>query len=169
MRNEALFINGVFEEVLEDIWAVQRYLPEQILYLQPYKSMRIKMLAENPPTVDDQVRVFLSVVMDLHKIYFTGELVGWYDKTKLKASEINAMEKIIYACQPTEPGVYMSVKGIKCKNLMLVRRMKKLSQPFSVTELIKIEDNEPLSLNRTRPGGWAYIKNPEKAWLEKFI
>jgi hypothetical protein len=32
----ALFMNGVFESVLEEILQIQSVLPEQIMFLQPY-------------------------------------------------------------------------------------------------------------------------------------
>jgi hypothetical protein len=41
MRVGALFLNGVYERVLADMTRVQRVVPEQILYLQPYSSTRI--------------------------------------------------------------------------------------------------------------------------------
>ena len=41
MALEALFINGVYESVLEEICRTQSVLPDQILFLQPYSSRPI--------------------------------------------------------------------------------------------------------------------------------
>ena len=169
MRKHALFLNGVYEDVLNDILAVHSHLPEQILFLQPYSSGRIKELAENPPSVDDPVRVLMSITTDLNRVHFIGEIVGWSDKSKLNEQELMVINRIIYMFQRTEPGVYMQVGKIKCKNLLLVRRLRRLSRPFSVEKLIKISTDEALSPERTTSGGWSYVDNPSNDWLSQFL
>lgn len=169
MRNYALFINGVYEEVLQDIVTVQEQLPEQILFLQPHSKDRIVWLADNPPSVNDSVRVFMSLTTDLPTVHFTGELVGWYDKDALTEDELMVMNRIIYIFQQTEPGIYLALNNKPIKNLLLVWRLRRLSQPFSVEELIKISDVFPVSPDRTTAGGYSYVKNPETAWLAKYL
>ena len=51
MSAEALFINEVYESVLEEILRTQTLLPEQILFLQPYSSRPILDLQIFPPSV----------------------------------------------------------------------------------------------------------------------
>jgi hypothetical protein len=41
----ALFLNGVYEGVLEEILQVQAHLPEQIMFLQPHKGEAITICA----------------------------------------------------------------------------------------------------------------------------
>ena len=172
MRDEALFLNGVWASVLEDILEIQRHLPEQILYLQPYKSDRIVHLAENPPSVDDPVRLFASVTDDRANVHYTGEIVGWDDKRTLKGPKLTLLNRIIYAFQWTEDGVYEYAyedSPRSCVNLLYVRRMQKLSMPFSVDQLTNSNTGKPLSTNRTTSGGWVYVVNPSKAWLKEFM
>jgi hypothetical protein len=53
MRPEALFLNGVYEDVLKEILQVQETLPEHILFLQHYKSEANVRLREEVPSVDN--------------------------------------------------------------------------------------------------------------------
>jgi len=171
MRNEALFLNGVYKDVLRDILAVQAHLPEQIMYLQPHSGQRIVHLAEAPPTVVDTVRLFASVTDDLATVHYVGEIVGWDDKRRLHGLEddkLHVLNRLIYLLQPTEGGVYKKAKpdGSDCVNLLYIRRLRELSKPFSVAELIKANTDESVSTQRTTSGGWAYVANPSDAWLE---
>lgn len=166
MRSQTLFFNGVFEAVLENIANIQLHLPEQILYLQPYSGQRIVYLAENPPTIEDPVRLFASLTTDLPTVHYVGEIVGWNDKMTFQGDKLLWLNRIIYCFQWTEHGVYQEWKGGKCKNLLYVRRLRKLAHPFSVGELTSANTGQPLSTGRTRAGGWVYVVNPEEAWLQ---
>jgi len=168
MRDVALFLNGVYEDVLKGILAVQAHLPEHIMYLQPYSGERIVRLAENTPTVDDPVRLFVSVTDDLTTVRYVGEIVGWDDKRKLKGAKRRILNRLIYLLQPTEDGVYRRGRagGPECVNLLYIRRLHKLSMPFSVDQLINANTGEPLSTGRTQSGGWVYIVNPDETWLK---
>ncbi len=160
MRPEALFINGVYESVLQEISQIQFILPEQILFLQPYASKPIVLLQENPPSVDSPMRLFLSLTNDLSHVHYEGEVVGWEDKRLLAEHKRAALTRIIQALQPNEDGLYdASPTGEKSVNLLYVRRIRKLDAPFSVEQLTKILDEEPLSSGRTTSGGWSYVKN----------
>ena len=169
MRDYAVFFNGVYEDVLVDILEVQTHLPEFPLFLQPYSRERIVRLAEEPPSVDDPVRAFFSLTDDLNHVWYTAELVGWRDKASLQYDELMVMNRLIYMFQRTENGIYKKARGVKCKNLLMIRRLKKLVKPFSVEELIKISTDEPLSTERTTAGGWSYVKNPDPTWLEQCL
>lgn len=67
MNIQGIFINGVYSGVLSDIYQVQRLVPEQLLYLQPYSGQRIVELSDHPPTIDCPVRLFLSLTGGTNK------------------------------------------------------------------------------------------------------
>jgi 5-methylcytosine-specific restriction protein A len=169
MRKEALFINGVYDSVLQEILDVQAFLPEQILYLQPYSSQRIVRLAENPPTVEDPVRLFASVTDDLATVHYTGEIAGWDDKRTLGDAKLEVLNRVISHLQPGEGEVYVEVGGKKCVNLLYVRRLRKLSRPFPVDQLINVNAGWALSTKRATSGGWVYVINPSEDWLSAHL
>jgi 5-methylcytosine-specific restriction enzyme A len=163
MNSEALFINGVYESVLEEIFRVQRSLPEHIMFLQPYSSDAIVHLREHPPTINDPTRLFLSITTDLPKIHYAAEIVGWDDKRTLPEEKHNAINRLIWTLQPGETGLYDAsrVEGKQSVNLLHIRRLRKLANPFTVTELTKTNDGLPVSPDRTTAGGWVYVHNKD--------
>jgi hypothetical protein len=171
MRDFAIFLNGVFEVVLKELLEIQAYLPEQILYLQPFSSRRIVRLAEDTPSTEDPVRLFISVTDDLPTVRYTCEVVGWDDKRQLEGWKLNALNRVIFALQPSEGGVYGLNDPDKpdMVNLLYVRRMHKLSRPFSVAELTLESTGEPHSTDRETGGGWSYVANPGDAWLAEHL
>lgn len=170
MRSEAIFLNGVWEDVLQDILKLQTYLPEHIMYLQPYSTVRIVHLAEDPPSVDDPVRLLMSVTNDLPHVHYMCEIVGWDDKYTLGGEKRRWLNRIIYSFQWTEDGVFSEAEiGTKCRNLLYVRRMIQLSTPFSVGELIKTTDDTPVATTRASVGGWTYVNNPSDTWLADYL
>jgi hypothetical protein len=169
MRDEALFINGVFESVLDEIVNVQQHLPEQVLYLQPYRNQRIVHLADRPPTADDPVRLFLSITSDIQHVHYVAEIVGWDDKRYLTGKKRELVEQVIRLLQPGEGGIYEEAGVGEAVNLLHVRRMKKLSQTFSVSELTLRREGRKLSEGRTTSGGWAYVENPGDGWLMTYL
>jgi len=163
MKSEALFINGVYESVLEDILRVQRWLPEHIMFLQPYSSDPIVHLRDDPPTIDDPTRLFLSITTDLSTVHYAAEIVSWDDKLALPEEKHNAINRLIWTLQPGETGLYDAsrVEGKRSVNLLHVRRMHKLEKPFTVSGLTKTSDGLPLSPERTTAGGWSYVYDKE--------
>ena len=161
MRAQAIFLNGVYRVVLEDILRIQRSLPEHIMYLQPYSGNRINFLAESPPSLDDPVRLLISTTEDLAKVEYAAEIVGWDDKTALDEAKWKVLNRVISTLQPTEPGLYDASRtpDKQSINLLHVRRMQRLRQPFAVGELVKTSDGQPVSEARTTAGGWAYVRN----------
>lgn len=168
MRDVAIFLNGVYESVLREILEIQAHLPEQILYLQPFSSNRIVELAERLPSVEEPVRLFISTTEDLPTVRYVCQIVGWEDKRQLAGWKLNAINRVMFALQPNEGGVYGLREPEKpdIVNLLCVRRMRKLSKPFSVGELTNARSGEPLSTNRSQAGGWVYVVNPDDEWLE---
>lgn len=165
MSLEGLFINGVYRGVLSDIAAVQSLVPNQVLYLQPYAGSRIAELASKPPSIESPVRLFCSLTDDLPTVRYTCEIIGWHDKRELVGRQHEIIEAVIRAFQLTEDGIYHHINNTECVNLLSVRNMRELSKPFSVSELEKLSDNQPLSLNRSRSGGWSYVRYPTDDWL----
>ena len=151
MRPPALFINGNFEGNLECIANVQSVLPEQILFIQPYANSAIVELRKDPPTVDDPVVLYASTSNDLNRIHYTAEIVGWEEKSAVSHEKREVIEKILCTLQPDEGGLYP-----QGQNLLHVRRMKRVARPFSVSNLIKTRNNEPVG-ERSTAGGWSYV------------
>lgn len=170
-REEALLINGVYEDVLQEILTIQSHIPEQVLFLQPYSSRRIKSLAENPPSVDERVRLFLSVTTELSTVTYVGEIVGWHNKLELSPEKSAVIQRSIWTLQPNEGGVYNIHPDEKRQsvNLLHVWRIRRLSNPFPVDQLRMTNGNEPLSPNRTTSGGWLYVSNPCEDWLATYL
>jgi 5-methylcytosine-specific restriction protein A len=160
MTSEALFINGVFDSVLQEILQTQSELPEQILFLQPYSSRPMRKLRDRPPTTESPMWLFLSLSTDLAIIHYTAKIVGWDDKRTLSERKRCTVNRIIKALQPNEGGLYdASPTGDgKSVNLLHIRQLRRFEPPFPVGCLIKTSDGEPLSSGRTTAGGWAYVK-----------
>jgi hypothetical protein len=158
MRDEAIFLNGVYRLVLEEILLTQQELPEQILFLQPYAAQPIRHLQDNPPSIDDPVRLYISTTDPLGEVEFQAEVVGIDDKRQLSRSRRKAISRIIWALQPNEEGLYPEVKGKPCVNLLHVRRLQRLEAPIPVTRLVKTIDNKPIVGERATAGGWSYVR-----------
>lgn len=161
MSDWALFINGIFEGVLGDMATEHSRNPERTLFLQPFTGGVIKRLKDNIPSPEVPVTLYASITTDLHNICYQGEVVGWEDKEGITADRIQELEAIFVQYQPTEQGNDQDGLGIPRnpgRNLIHVRRMVKLEAPFSVGELIKLSDGKPLSTNRTRAGGYSYVR-----------
>ncbi|MDY0340804.1 MAG: hypothetical protein RBS17_06295 [Coriobacteriia bacterium] len=160
MRSEALFINGVFEGVLEEILQVQAQLPDQIMFLQPFAGSPMVELRDDPPTVEAPMTLFLSVTSDLPTVRYAAEIVGWDDKRELSPQKRNVLNRLLYCLQPGEGGLYDAARTDEGKsvNLLYIRRLRKLQTPFGVERLIKTSDGKPVSPNRSTSGGWSYVR-----------
>ena len=169
MRDFALFLNGVYDNVLQQILRIQRRLRDHVMYLQPYSSSRIVLLAEHPPSTADPVQLFISTTEKLSEVAYTCEVVGWEDKREMKEFRIAQLNRTLSEFQSADASIYGLNEPGKpdMVNLIHVRRMIKLATPFSVGELRNIKDDQPLSTNRSRAGGWAYVIPPESDWLEE--
>ena len=161
-QEEALFINGVYEEVLEEILLIQKELPEHIMYLQPYSPRPIIHLHDDPPAWERPTKLYISITTDLSNVHFTAEIVRWDDKRKFTEEKRHVLNRVIWTLQPNEGGLYDAsrVKGKPSVNLLHIRRLQRIVPPFSVSRLIKTSDNKPVSTARTTSGGWVYVKPP---------
>ena len=164
LKPSALFLNGVYESVLEEILQVQAFLPEQIMFLQPYSGSAIKVLQNDPPSVEHPMRLFLSISSSLNTILYQAEIVGWENKRDLRNLSENEARKqvinhLIAASQPSEVDLYKASKtgDGESVNLIYIRRLQKLNDPFSTSLLRKVRGGEPLR-PRTTSGGWSYVE-----------
>ena len=159
MSDVALFINGIFQTVLEEIRSTHSKSPEQTLFLQPYSASPIAMLRDNVPSPEAPVTLYASVTNDLPTITYTADIVGWENKLTMTAARRREVNGVIETLQPGEGTLYdYSQTSNPSLNLLHVRRMVKLDSPFSVASLVKTSDDKPLSTIRSRSGGWSYVR-----------
>jgi 5-methylcytosine-specific restriction enzyme A len=152
----ALYLNGVFETVLNEILIVQEKQPELICYLQPYTPKKIAGLEELPPTPERPMRLYISTTGNLEQVTYHAELVGWRDKQVIPADELEKLNEHIQRFQPKEEGIYQEHQGKPCKNLLFIRSLERLRHPFPVGRLIKISDGQSYK-TRSQAGGWSSV------------
>jgi 5-methylcytosine-specific restriction protein A len=162
----ALFLNGVFESVLENIREVQEAHPGKTCYLQPYKNSPIRLLADEKPTFDHPMALYISLTDSLDRVSYRAEIVGWRDKRDLAKDphSLATLNQHITAFQPGESEIYLKLAdGKPCVNLIEVVGVKKLKESIPVSCFVKISDGKPLGI-RSRSGGWSPVyQQPE--WL----
>ena len=166
MPEVALFMNGIFSNVLENILEVQAATPAETFYLQPFTGTAIKMLRDKTPSPESPITLYASVTGDLNKVAYTAEVVGWEDKTRMTEGRQKEVIEALRKYQPEETGYNLDEAGLYDEsgtpgkpsiNLIHIRRLFKYDPPFSVNRLIKTSDGYPLADNRTRGGGWSYV------------
>jgi 5-methylcytosine-specific restriction protein A len=166
---QALFLNGVFEAVLEEIIAAQDINPGLASYMQPYKGHVIQLLKKSKPSESDPISIYISATTSLHLVSYTAEIVGWDDKRELfkDSKRLETLRKHIRDNQPSEVDIYAysgEDKSKLCVNLLTIRNLRKIANPFSVSNLIKQSDNKPYK-PRTQAGGWSAVSELPK-WIE---
>jgi 5-methylcytosine-specific restriction enzyme A len=162
----ALFINGMFEETLEEIQQVQAAAQGTHCYIQPYAARKIKLLATSHATSAKPIHLYISLTKALGLVSYRAQIVGWQDKQELEKDPKawNLVDKRIRESQLSEGSLYRSgPNGTACVNLIEVKAVGPLENPFPVSCLIKVSDGEPLK-KRTRAGGWSPIEKPPE-WL----
>ena len=155
MSDIALFLNGVYESVLDEILRAQEREHDDTFYLQPYKSVAMARFRQDPPTI-----LYVSTGKNLAEVSYRADIVGWMDKRRMdkNSPEWKRIDKSIRE-GGYDPGIYGAEEGMV--NLVFIQRLVKLASPCSVSRLIKISDGNPLSTNRTRSGGWSYVIKSE--------
>jgi hypothetical protein len=130
------------------------------MFLQPYRAEAIARLRDDPPSVDDPMRLLVSLTSDLPTVHYTAEIVGWDDKRHLDEQKRRVLNRLIWTLQPNEGGLYDAARGEggESVNLLHVRRVRRLRTPFSVSRLVNAGDGQPVSDRRTTAGGWVYVK-----------
>jgi len=97
------------------------------------------------------------------------DVVGWENKKEIPTERLKVLNAHILKHQPSEKEIYMTVNGKDCINLISVKHMKKIANPFSVSNLVKLADGCPLKA-RTRAGGWSYVHVlPDRVGTEETV
>ena len=80
MHEQALYINGIFSTVFDEILAAHKSYPRRHYYLQPHSGYPVAYLKDHPPSHDDPVRLYASTSEDLQHVQYTAEIIRWEDK-----------------------------------------------------------------------------------------
>jgi len=168
--NQALFLNGVFSEVLEEIIKAQNKEIGLACTLQPYSGRVIKFLEGNNFRENPSIPFYLSTTTDLKHVVYVAEIVGWENKRELlnNSEKLKKLNKQIGKNQPIQKEVYFysdEEKTKACVNLIEVVNLRKLDIPFHVGNLVKISDGTPYK-PRTQPGGWSPVYEVSAELLE---
>lgn len=165
---EALFLNGVYDDILKEIADAQANVPDLDCYLQPYATGVIKLLSNNPPSPEAPVTLYVSTTESLGMIGYMCKIVGWFDKRELakKPDLLESMNAHMKQHQPMESQIFLYCDDAQTKksvNLLVVRELCAVKVPISVTTLIKTRDGKP---RRVRPlaGGWSPVY-PLPQWV----
>jgi 5-methylcytosine-specific restriction enzyme A len=167
--NKALYLNGVFEDVLQEIIMAQSKTPGLVCHLQPYKSDAIRLLKDISPTEENKVTCYISDTKSLDVIRYVGDIVGWEDKRDLAKNEarLELLNRHMGKYQPSEKRIYLYIdveKTKECVNLISVKNLRRVETPFSVTTLIKVSDGRPHKV-RKQSGGWTPVYELP-SWME---
>jgi hypothetical protein len=153
---EALYLNGVFEEVLEQILVSQQKSDGHVCYLQPYSTKKIKLLAEHNPTPENPIRVYISLTDSLSVVSFRALIVAWRDKREMTVEEVREINRRIRARNCEEEIYRTGGEEQIATNLISIIKLERLLSPIPVSSFIKTSDKMPLK-PRTHPGRWAYV------------
>ncbi len=159
--NDALFLNGVYKSVLEEIFEAQGKDTSLVCYLQPYSTQTIKRLEKETPTPSNPLTMYISLTNSLGSISYAASIVGWEDKRDLfkNTERLERLKRHISEHQPKEVSIHQYLKKDKSKpyiNLIAIKNLTRISIGFSVKNLIKTSDDEPLKV-RKRSGGWSPV------------
>jgi 5-methylcytosine-specific restriction protein A len=160
---QALFVNGVYPGVLEGILDAQNE-GASMSFLQPHTGKIIRLLRETKPTAQSPLNLYISTTKDLTHITYTAKIIGWEDKNMLSTSRRRQVDAHLSEHQSGEVKLFRGQEksGSKPINLLTITGLRMLETAFPTSVLIKASDNLPLSVNRTRSGGWsAVIDQPD--------
>lgn len=154
----ALFLNGVYESVIEDIIVSQDAKGGGTHYLQPYKGLIIQMLKKIPPSKDAPVALYVSTTKNLKNICYTAEIVDWKDKRELSQIDRGQVLEHLMKYQPGEKPLFAAEEevGEKAVNLLTLRDVRRCTTLHPTSILRKRSDGLPLK-PRTRAGGWSEV------------
>ena len=154
----ALYLNGVYQAVLEEIFSIQSENPDFVCYLQPYKAEKIVRFANEPPTESNPITLYVSITTALSEVRYMAEIVGWENKLEIEEDRLQELNQHIATYQPGETEIYLyNDNGEPCTNLIAIRKLKRCNTPIHVSSFVKISNKEPLK-ERTRAGNWSYVK-----------
>jgi hypothetical protein len=155
----------MYKDVLDEILSVQKNNPNLICYLQPYKNEKIRLLCQKHPAKNKPIRLYLSTTDNLKEISYIANIVGWENKKYITQKRLACLKKHMINYQKEEKEIYLEIKGKPCVNLISILNLEKLTNPFPVSNLIKVKDGLRHK-TRTQAGGWTPVYElPE--WLGK--
>ena len=156
----ALFINGIFDAVLQEIVSAQEERGGGDSFLQPYKGVVIAMLRSRPPTPEAPVRLYISTTANLSQICYTAEIIGWEDKREMTQARREVINRHLGRFQPGETNLFEGVEevGETAVNLVTIRNLISLDSQHWTSLLTKCSDDLPLK-KRTRSGGWSEVND----------
>ena len=98
---QALFVNGVYPGVLEEILEAQ-HNGAPMSFLQPHKGVIIKILKETQPTSQSPLKLYISTTKDLCNITHTAKIIGWENKGELGMRRKKQVDSHLSKYQPRE-------------------------------------------------------------------
>ncbi len=152
----ALYLNGIYQGVLDEIVAAQESDPDRECFLQPYSSNYIRFLADSEISASEPVRLYISTTELLPMVSYRALVVKWEDKANLTPDRLDHLNSQVAQFQPDEEAIYLDIKGKPCVNLITIAKMERLAHPVPVSTLVKISNGEPLQV-RNRSGGWSPV------------
>jgi predicted HNH restriction endonuclease len=162
--NYALYLNGIYESVLDEIVKAQNKDSNLVCYLQPYSPYKINWINSITPTIQSPIDCYISTTASLPIVTYKATIVSWEHKDNIKSNRLDLLNAHIKEFQPGEEEIYLKIDGKDCANLLSVVEMQKLEIPLPVQNFIKVSDSLPLK-KRTRSGGWSYV-NILPNWIE---
>ncbi|MBT4733118.1 HNH endonuclease [Candidatus Woesearchaeota archaeon] len=164
--SQALFLNGVFQSVLEEVLQTYRNNSNLTCYLQPYTSRFITLLRDELLSSTNPIKLYISTTSNLNLVEYTADIVGWNNKGELDSAKLEELNNHIKKNQPNETDIYLDRGDPEspCVNLISIKNLKSITNPFSVKRLIKTSDKKPCK-PRTQAGGWSYVE-PIPDWIE---
>ncbi len=151
-----VFFNGIFDKVLEEIFAAQASHPGKIFYIQPHGENAIRFLKDNPPGEKNPVKAYMSTTKNLNIICCSADIVGWKDKREITDKEKKQLDRHFQEHQPWVGECFLEWQGKRPVNLISIKNLERLPKALPVEKLIKISDGLPLK-KRPRAGGWSYV------------
>lgn len=154
----ALFINGIYDQVLTEIMAAQQMLGGGEFFLQPYKGQAIGMLKAQRPSTENPIRLYMSTTENLSQICYTAEVIRWEDKRELSEQRRRKVREYLKSYQHGEVALFTGAENVgkKAVNLITIRSLVQHDTLHSTSLLRKAKDGLPLK-KRTRSGGWSEV------------
>ena len=161
MGTYALFINGVYRGVLEEILTEMAKKPErsflvEILsvlikerertyFLQVFGGTPIVELRQDPPSMTLPLPLYMSTTDDLKSVSYKAQIVGWEDKRQLSEARRREVTDALDLYQQKERGLYnLADDEGQRVNLISIRGLERIAEPFSIDKLIEKSGGKPL-------------------------
>lgn len=156
----ALYLNGVYESVLEEIITSQNKHDTAVNFLQPHKGQIIQMLKKSPPSKSKPTSLYISTTKSLRNICYTGEIIGWSDKREISDTRKNQILAHLVNYQKEEVSLFTATDkiGESAVNLLELQNLRECETLLSTSVLKKKSNGLPLK-PRTRSGGWSEVFN----------